>query len=212
MGFRLMGIVVIPAAAILAVLARPIVNALLDHGSFTASNGAATAETLAWFAIGLFSFSAYLFTLRGFYSMQDTRTPFLLNCVENGVNIVLALALYPAMGVQGLALAWSIAYIVAMFVSLEAMRRRLGRLEARSIIDSLVRVLVATGVLGALAWAVAAAVGYGTPGTALLATLAALVVGGAAFLGTLQLLHVRELGLLRDALRRRPLRAADEGI
>ena len=65
-----------------------------------------------------FSFSAYLFTLRGFYSMQDTRTPFLLNCLENGINIVLALALYPLFGVEGLAASWSIAYIVAMVVSL----------------------------------------------------------------------------------------------
>ena len=101
LGFRLMTLVVLPAAAILAVLSRPIVNALLDYGSFTAANGAATAETLLAFSLGLLSFSAYLFTLRGFYAMQDTRTPFLLNCLENGLNIVLAIALYPAFGVQG---------------------------------------------------------------------------------------------------------------
>ena len=141
MGFRLMGLVVIPAAAILFVLARPIVNALLDYGSFSSQNGAATAETLAAFAVGLFSFSAYLFTLRGFYAMQDTRTPFLLNALENGLNIAFAFALYPLFGVQGLALSWSIAYIVAMVVSLAAMRRRLGRLEGRRTADTLGRVL-----------------------------------------------------------------------
>ena len=53
-------------------------------------------------------------------------------------------------------------------------------------------------------------IGYGTPGRAILATIAALVVGGAGFLVTLQLLHVGELSLLRDAVRRRPLRAADD--
>jgi putative peptidoglycan lipid II flippase len=207
-----MGLVVLPAAAILFVLARPIVNALLDYGSFTASNGAATAETLACFAVGLFAFSAYLFTLRGFYAMQDTKTPFLLNCLENGINIVLAFALYPVFGVQGLALSWSIAYIVAMFVALDAMRRRLGRLEGRQMIDTLARVFVATAVLGALAWGVATAIGYATPGRAIVATGAALVVGGIGFLAVLQVLHVRELSLLRDALRRRPLRAADDTV
>lgn len=212
MGFRLMGLVVIPAAAILAVLARPIVNALLDYGSFTAKNGAATAETLAWFSIGLFSFSAYLFTLRGFYAMQDTRTPFLLNCLENGINIVLALALYPAFGVQGLALSWAIAYIVAMFVSLGAMRKRLGRLDGRRVVDTLARVLGATVVLAALAWGTAEVIGYGTPSRAIAATIAALLIGGAGFLAALQVLHVSELGLLRDAVRRRPLRAADDTV
>ncbi len=212
MGFRLMGLVVLPASAILIVLARPIVNALLDYGSFSAGNGAATAETLACFAIGLFAFSAYLFTLRGFYAMQDTKTPFLLNCLENGLNIVLAFALYPLFGVQGLALSWAIAYIVAMVVSLEAMRRRLGRLEGRQMADTLGRVLVATFVLAVLSWGTATLVGYDSPGRAIIATAAALLVGGAAFLGTLQLLHVSELSLLRDAIRRRPLSAADEAV
>ncbi|HEY3725374.1 MAG TPA: murein biosynthesis integral membrane protein MurJ [Acidimicrobiia bacterium] len=210
MGFRLMGLVVIPAAAILFVLARPIVNALLDYGSFSAHDGAATAETLAAFAVGLFSFSAYLFTLRGFYAMQDTRTPFLLNAFENGLNIVFAFALYPLFGVQGLALSWSIAYIIAMVASLAAMRRRLGRLEGRRTADTLGRVLVATAVLAALAWGVATAIGDATPGRAILATAAALVVGLAGFLAVLQVLHVGELALLRDALRRRPLRAAED--
>jgi putative peptidoglycan lipid II flippase len=202
LGFRLMTLVVLPAAAILAVLSRPIVNALLDYGSFTAANGAATAETLLAFSLGLLSFSAYLFTLRGFYAMQDTRTPFLLNCLENGLNIVLAIALYPAFGVEGLALSWSIAYIVAMVAALVAMRRRLDRLEGRHLADTFLRVLAGTAVLAGLSWAVAQAIGYDTPGRAIVATVAALVVGGTGFLVTVHLLRVGELRLLRDALRR----------
>ena len=31
----------------------------------------------------------YLFALRGFYALKDTRTPFLVNLAENGINIVL---------------------------------------------------------------------------------------------------------------------------
>jgi putative peptidoglycan lipid II flippase len=202
LGFRLMTLVVLPAVAILAVLSRPIVNALLDYGSFTAANGAATAETLLAFSLGLFSFSAYLFTLRGFYAMQDTRTPFLLNCLENGLNIVLAIALYPAFGVEGLALAWSIAYIVAMVAALVAMRRRLDRLEGRHLADTFLRVLAGTVVLAGLAWAVAQTIGYDTPGRAIVATGAAIVVGGAGLLVTVHLLRVGELRLLRDSLRR----------
>lgn len=75
------------------------------------------------------------------------------------------------------------------------------------MIDTLARVLVATVVLGALAWGVSTVVGYGTPGRAIVAVIAALVVGGAGFLVTLQLLHVRELALLRDVLLRRTLAA-----
>jgi putative peptidoglycan lipid II flippase len=207
MGFRLMGLVVLPASAILFVLARPIVNALLDYGSFTARDGAATADTLAMFAIGLFAFSTYLFTLRGFYSMQDTRTPFLLNCLENGINIVLAFALYPVMGVEGLALSWSIAYIVATVVALRAMRHRLQRLEGRAILQTFVRVGIATLLLAGIAWLVATVIGYDTPVRAIAATTAALALGGTVFYLALRAMHVRELTDLTSAIRRRPLAA-----
>ena len=53
-----------------------------------------------------------------------------------------------------------------------------------------------------LAWTVAQTIGYATPGRAIVATGAALVVGGAGFLVTVHLLRVGELRLLRDALRR----------
>lgn len=202
-GFRLMAFVMIPSVAILTVLARPIVGALLDYGSFTAASASLTAETLAAFGIGVFFFSAYLFTLRGFYAMQDTRTPFLLNCLENGVNIALAFALYPSLGVQGLALAWSIAYAVSAAAALWAMRRRLGRLEGRHTADLVLRVSGAALVLAALAWGVANGLGYGTAPAAILATAAALVAGGLGFAVVLRLLHVEELTALRGALRGR---------
>src|SRR3954452_22707928 len=146
-GFRVMALVIIPSAVILMVLARPIVNALLHYGNFTSHSASLTAETLVAFGVGLFMFSAYLFTIRAFYSMQDTRTPFLLNCLENGVNVVLALALYPSLGVQGLALSWSIAYGVGAIASLVVMRRRIVRLEARRTVDLVLRVLVASALL-----------------------------------------------------------------
>ena len=54
-------------------------------------------------SIGLVSFSVYLYALRGFYVLQDTRTPFWINAIENAINIALAVALFPSLGVQGLA-------------------------------------------------------------------------------------------------------------
>ena len=93
-------------------------SACIVRGQFTAHDAVVTADTLQAFAIGLVPFSVYLYALRAFYALQDTRTPFLINAIENGVNIVLALVLFPSLGVQGLALAWSGAYIVAAVVAL----------------------------------------------------------------------------------------------
>jgi len=211
-GFRLMGLVVLPSAAILVVLAGPIVRALLDYGAFTTRSADLTAETLAAFGLGLFFFSAYLFTLRGFYAMQDTRTPFLLNVLENGTNIVLAVALYPSLGVQGLALSWSIAYAVASVAALAVMRARLHRLDGRRIVASLLRVSVASAALAVVAYGVANAVGDATAGQAMVATVAATAAGGAVFVGVLALLRHGELAALGAALRPRSRAASVERV
>jgi putative peptidoglycan lipid II flippase len=139
--------------------------------------------------------------LRAFYSMQDTRTPFLLNCLENALNIVGALLLYPAMGIPGLALAFSLAYTVAALVTLAMMSRRLGGLRGRQIGSTFARVVVVGAVMGAIAWYLSDAIGYGSPSAAILAV----IVGGIASIAVgivgLRLLRVRELTELRDAFR-----------
>ena len=81
----------VPATALYLGLAQPIVAALLQRGAFDASDTARVSDTLTAFAVGLPAFSVYLYSLRAFYSMQDTRTPFLINCLENALNIVGAL-------------------------------------------------------------------------------------------------------------------------
>ncbi len=78
LGARLMTLVVLPASVGYVLLARPLVSALLAHGSFGGTSPVVTAEVLADFAVGLIGFSLYLYALRGFYAFHDTRTPFFL--------------------------------------------------------------------------------------------------------------------------------------
>ena len=116
-GLRMLLLVMVPAALGMAVLARPLVHALLDHGNFKHQYVSVTADTLAAFAIGLAAFSVYLYVVRTYTSIQNTRTPFVLNVVENGVNVATAFALWEWKGVTGLAWSWTIAYTVGAVVS-----------------------------------------------------------------------------------------------
>ena len=134
-GLRPLLIVMIPAAVGLIVLARPLISALLDHGDFTAASVTRTAETLRAFAVGLVAFSVYLYVIRTFSSMQNTRTPFLINLVENGVNIATAFAFYDWRGVEGLAWSWTVAYAVGAVVALARAARSLHRLDGRALVD-----------------------------------------------------------------------------
>jgi putative peptidoglycan lipid II flippase len=118
-------VTVIPSIA-LAVFSRPIIDVLLGWGEFDSAAVRSTSEALSGLAIGLVGFSLYLFVLRGFYSHGDTRTPFFINCAENGLNILLAIVLVDRFGVRGLGLAFAIAYLVSALIALLVLRRRHG--------------------------------------------------------------------------------------
>ncbi|HEY8217758.1 MAG TPA: murein biosynthesis integral membrane protein MurJ [Acidimicrobiia bacterium] len=197
---RLVLTVVIPAAAVYVALARPLVVALLQRGAFSPSDAALVADTLVGFAVGLPFFSTYLFALRAFYALEDTRTPFLLNCVENAANIVLALWLFDELGIDGLAYAFSAAYAVAAVLTLGVLSRRVGGLQGRGIGSTVVRVGIVAAAAGVAAWQASSAIGWSSTGEAIVSSIAGLAVAGAITVGGLWVARVDEfqevLGLL----------------
>lgn len=201
-GFRLIVTLMVPAAALYVGLTQPIVAALLQRGAFDAADTQRVADVLLAFAVGLPFFSTYLYIQRGFYAMQDTRTPFLVNCFENAVNIVLALLLFDALGIPGLALSFSIAYAVASLVSLAIMSRRLGGLRGRQLGSTFARVIVVGAAVAGTTWVVARALGYATPTEAIAACVVAGTAGLVVAVAGLWAMRVHEYQDLRDAFRR----------
>ncbi len=192
-GLRLTTFVIVPCAAAFISLARPIVVALLQRGAFSAGDAQVVAHTIAAFSVGLVPFSIYLFSLRAFYSVHDTRTPFQLNCVENALNIALAFPLYYAFGVPGLALAFSGAYGGAALLTLAVLHRRLGDLDGRRFGSTLTRSLAAGGVVALVTWLIAHGMGWSTPWVALGTTVVAGIIGFAAYFAVAAALRMREL-------------------
>jgi putative peptidoglycan lipid II flippase len=203
-GLRYLVLLMLPAAALFIVLAQPML-AVLVRGGFGTHDAAVTADTLQVLAIGLVSFSVYLYALRAFYALQNTFTPFWINGIENAANIVLALALYPSLGVQGLAFAWSGAYTIAAVLTIVVLGRRVPKPVDRQVLVATGRALAATAALVVVAATLAAAIGHATANRAFLATAVAGLAGGAAYVVVLVLLRTPELGSLLGVLRRRPI-------
>lgn len=156
-GIRAIVAVTAPAGAALIVLATPLIRVLMERGRFDAEDTANTAEALRGLAVGLVGFSVFLFVLRGFYANHDTRTPFWLNVVENGLNVVLAFILVGPLGVGGLGVALGISYLVAAVLAVVVLQRRwVAELELTSLGREVARLLGSTIVAG-LAMAVLAA-------------------------------------------------------
>jgi len=202
LGLRLMTLVILPAAAGYVVLARPVVGLLLQRGALTADQAGVTAACVALFAVGLLPFSFYLYALRGFYALHDTRTPFILNCWENVINVAVAVALYPWFGVQGLAFSFSVAYAVAALMALRALSRRTGGigLDLRSR-QMLVRTLVAVLVM-TLAVRLAVIALPGRPAN-IVQALVGVIVGLAVYGAALSAMRVREVAEIIRRLRGR---------
>jgi putative peptidoglycan lipid II flippase len=159
LGLRTTAFIVVPAAAGFIALGEPIIRLLLQHGVFSSKSTDLFADTFVLMTIGLAAYAAFQQITRAFYSMQDTRTPWIINSLGVGANIVSAIPLYLAMGVPGLALSHALSYIFATVAGGIALRRRLGSIDGRRLADSHVRIVIASVATGLAAWAVSRAVG-----------------------------------------------------
>jgi putative peptidoglycan lipid II flippase len=209
LGLRYIVVLVLPASVLFAVLAQPMLAVIVRH-QFTAHDAVVTADTLQAFAISLVPFSVYLYAMRAFYALQDTRTPFMLNAFENGLNVVLAIALFPHLGVQGLALAWSGAYLVAAVGAMLVLRRRIGGVPGAAAMRSAARAGIAALAMAAVAAPLAGAIGRSSPAVALLATAVAGGAGAVVYVVTLLVLRSDELASLVGLVRGRG--AAPPGV
>ncbi len=170
---------VIPAVVGNLLLARPAISLIsLGAGSSHHSSGAhLTATMLELLALGLPGFCVYLLAILAFQSMRDTRTPFFLYLLENGLNIVLAFVFRGMLGGRGLALSLAIAYSVAAVAALVVLRSRVGGLGGRTVLRYVVRTVICSLFMAFIVALVLAGVGSGQ-GLGLLVRVVSAVVAG----------------------------------
>ncbi len=208
---RLVAFLNVPSLVGLVVLARPIISVIYEHGRFGAADTDATAQALVFYAIGLYGYSAVKVFAPAFYALDEARVPVLGSFAGMAVNVVLNVALYPVLGFRGVALGTSLAAGANFLVLAWAWRRRHGGLGGSGVVPQLLRVLVAAGVLAAVAWATARGLAPLLPtrglGRQLAMGLVPVAAGLLAYLAAARALGIRELDELAAALRRRRARA-----
>jgi putative peptidoglycan lipid II flippase len=197
--FGLRGIlaIIIPSAVGMLILARPVIDLVLAHGPYSLADAQSTSAALAMLALGLPGFCTFLYMIRVFQSMQDTRTAFKLYLIENGINIVLGVALVGPLGVRGLALSLSIAYSLAAVLAMAVVRQRIGGLGGSDLTTPVKRVLGASAAM-AVTTVLAVNVSGADSGWALLGRVVlAVVVGAVTYVAAAAVLgarHARRTG------------------
>ena len=193
----------IPSAVGLAVLARPIVALVFEHGKFTAFDTAQTANALAAYAVGLAGYGAIKVLSPAFYALNDARTPMLISLGSIAVNYVMNSLLVGPFGHVGLAFSTSAVALVNFLLLVLLMRRRLGGLAGRKLAVTTMKIALASAALAVVAWLVNEGAGaLPIHGLALeiARVLLAIVLGTATFYGVCRLLQVDELQEAIDAI------------
>jgi putative peptidoglycan lipid II flippase len=191
-----------------AVLGPTAIHAIAFGG--IRANAYAIGWTVAAFAPAMVLFAVHYMMLRGFYAMENTRTPFLIQLAVAGTNVAVALILTSLVGPQNvpvaLALAFGAAYLVGAALSATLlpgtvvfgadMRLFLVRLAIACIAAALVMVAVLTALH-------ASGVPADTPARALGLVALAGPAGAGAYLLVARVVGLTELATLVSSLRRR---------
>jgi putative peptidoglycan lipid II flippase len=146
---RLVVLLTAPAALWLGVMAVPVIALLYQHGRFGPLDTARTAGALVMYCVGLPAFAAVGVLTRTFYALGDTRTPVRASFVSVALNLLLNLLFIGplrglGLGHMGLALATSVTSIANLLQLARSLRRRVGPLEGRRMLNTLWRVSLAS--------------------------------------------------------------------
>jgi putative peptidoglycan lipid II flippase len=150
---RITLLISIPAMVGLIILSGPITNLLFERGQFDQTARFGSAYAMAMYAIGLPAFTGIRVVANAFYSMKDTATPAKVGAWCVVANLALCLSLVGSMAHGGLALATSLAAIINISSLVYMLRRRLGRIDGRKTLNSMMKITVSSVFMGALAWA-----------------------------------------------------------
>ncbi|WP_150250885.1 murein biosynthesis integral membrane protein MurJ [Nocardiopsis deserti] len=210
---RVSAFVLVPTAFAVAMFAEPLSVLAFARGSISVDDAESIGQILAVMSLGLVPFTVFQLMLRVFFAMGDTRTPAMIGIANLAVHSALALTSYlvlpPNLVVVGVAAGFMVSFLSGLTIAGIVLSRRIGGLDGRHVIGTLLRLHVAVvpsiaAGLGVL-WAFDTYVG---PGLAAYvgAPAAGCVLGALLFLGCARLLRVPELTgaveLIRARLRR----------
>lgn len=148
MGLRTILFITLPATVGLMALSYPIVRAMYLQFAVTEQSIRVISTILIFYCFGIVGYSAQQILNRGFYAIQDTKSPVTINMFILLTNIVLSFILVKPFGYRGLAFAYSASGLLSMVVLAVFLRKKIGRFGGKSLMQSAAKTIVASIVMG----------------------------------------------------------------
>ena len=194
----------VPIAAVMMPLAPLLAALLFGFGAANRESAYLIGYTVIAMLIGLVPFSIYFILLRGWYALEDTKTPFYLSLVLNTVNVVLSIALFQVapteLKVPAIGLAFGLTYWIMMPIAWPILARTAGDLHTRSTWLAVLRMLLAGMGAGLVTFMAFVGIGVVLEGSwdsrlgLLVVLVSAGLVGLLAYLAMARVLRIREVG------------------
>ncbi len=196
MGMRQINLLLIPAAAFMLVLARPIVgrSSSVEHSMPNPPHLVSVA--LFWFAWSLPFGGLNLLLTRAFFAVQRPWLPTRMAAINIVVDIIVSVGLYKPLGIAGLIIGTVVANVVMTALLLYRLRIGFnGRMEGGQTTMITARIIVASAALAGVSWVVwkllDSALGSSLPAE-LLSVGAAAAVGLAVYVQAVLVMRVPE--------------------
>lgn len=142
---------IIPVSVLILLLRAQIVRIVLGAGMFDWQDTILTLQTLGFFSLSLFAQALIPLAARSFYAHQDTKTPVIISVICLIINTAAAFYFASFLGVGGLALAYSVASILNLILLYVILRARFGSLDDKKILNSLIKISIASILMAVVA-------------------------------------------------------------
>ena len=149
-GLRLSAFVGGPAAVGLILVRLPLVRVIFERGQFDLEAAHTVASILAGYASAVWAYMMLHVMTRGYYAMDDARTPLRIGVGMVALNVLLNLILIWPLGPAGLAWATALSAALQIVILTRRMRRRVGPVVDRGVRGGWAVTLLLTGLMTAV--------------------------------------------------------------
>ncbi|WP_282744993.1 murein biosynthesis integral membrane protein MurJ [Peptostreptococcus stomatis] len=183
------------------VLSKQIVEVLFQRNAFTSKDTTMTASILLIYVIGILAFALRDVLTRGFYSMEDSKTPMINSIISIVFNISLNLILVKPLGYKGLAIATAVSAYIGLFLFNRSMKKKIEGYSSRDNYIVFAKALFAALIMGLgvkLVYGILATSLIGGLLLKLIALLSAVGVGVIIYAIVMHFLKVEEYEMIFD--------------
>ena len=128
---------------------------MYQQGAVTTVQIELVSVILVYYCIGVVGYGAQQILNRGFYAVQDTKSPVLINVFVLLFNIIISIILVGPFTYRGLAMAYSLSGLLSMLVLGVALRFKIGQYGGKALVKSALQSIIASAVMGLAVYFVA---------------------------------------------------------